>query len=106
MPVYIEEESMFISFPVWNFRADREPRPRDEDTFIEYSIDEGIDFLRDENAPKNRYFVYATGYIGDPVHEEIQYTQNSLSDYWAFGTQRGVYLRVHRQERSYSYRPT
>ena len=106
MPVYIEEDSMFISFPVWNFREDREPRLREEDAFLEYSIDEGTDLLRDEYAPKTRYFVYASRYIGDPVHEEIQYAQSSSADCWAFGTQRGVYLRVHRQERSYSYRPT
>ena len=97
---------MFISFPIWNFREDREPNPSEEDAFLEFSIDDGIDFLNDENAPRNRYFTYAAGYIGDSVHEEITYKVNSSADCWAFGTQRGVYLRVHRQERSYSCRPT
>ena len=61
MPVYIEECSMFISFPIWNFREDREPNPSEEDALLEFSIDDGIDFLNDENAPRNRYFTYAAG---------------------------------------------
>ena len=69
MPVYIEEDTMFISFPAWNLRDDLEPQPQREDSLRKYSIAEAIAFLQDENATKDRYFVYATGYIGDPNHE-------------------------------------
>ena len=73
MPLYIEEDTMFISFPAWNLRDDLEPQPQKEDSIRENSMAKGIAFLQDENAPKNRYFVYATGYIGDPIHWEIPY---------------------------------
>ena len=60
---------MFISFLALNLRDDLELRPQKEDCFREHSITEGIAFLPDENAPKNRYFVYAIGYVGNPTHE-------------------------------------
>ena len=60
---------MFISFLALNLRDDLELRPQKEDSFREYSITEGIAFLPDEPAPKNRYFVYALGYVGTPNHE-------------------------------------
>ena len=71
MPVYIKGDTMFISFLAWNLRDDLEPQPQKEECFREYSITEGIAFLQDEHARKNRYFVYAMRSFGDPAHEEI-----------------------------------
>jgi hypothetical protein len=58
LPIYIEEDAMLLSFPLWVHEDEEEvPDAHFTDTFRVFTIEDGINNLKDENNSKGRMLI-------------------------------------------------
>jgi hypothetical protein len=78
------------------------PDAKYHQSFRPFSFEEGLAYLRDENASGFRSIHFAEGYDGPDL---CLPTDIPDDDAWVFSSVRGVFVRVHRRPRSSSYAP-